>query len=231
MSIFAFMKKIYAFLKALGRNNDRVWFAGHKEEYLAMKEEADRLAESLIALVGEVEPDALRFRASDVTYRIYRDTRFSADKTPYKTHVGIFINPPKGKKSMRCGYYFHIEPGASIVCGGNMPLPGKVTRAIRRSIYDDPDEYLSIIDDSEFKKYFPKVGQEWLKTAPQGFPKDWEHIELLRPKDYGVAMDVADEFYTAPGLADRLRPIIAQIKRFNDFINYTIDDFDAPSAD
>ncbi|MDE5924309.1 MAG: DUF2461 domain-containing protein, partial [Muribaculaceae bacterium] len=128
------MADIIKFLKALGRNNNREWFALHKEEYLKVKEEVDRLAERLIAIVATVDPDAARFRPADVTYRIYRDTRFSTDKTPYKTHIGIFINPPAGKKSPRCGYYFHLEPEEFLVCAGNMPLPGPLTRAIRQSI-------------------------------------------------------------------------------------------------
>lgn len=219
------MKPI-TFLKSLRNNNNREWFAENKEKYQDVKAQIDALAERLIALVAEADPDAARFSAKDVTYRIYRDTRFSLDKTPYKTHFGIFINPPKGKKSMRCGYYFHIEPGHSIVCGGNMPLPGKVTAAIRRSIYDEFEEYSEIVDAPEFKKYFPKVGSQFLKTAPKGFPKDWEHIDYLKPKDFGVFMDVDDNFFDSPDLEITLSPIIAQISRFNNFINYTIDIFD-----
>lgn len=218
------MADIIKFLKALGRNNNREWFALHKDEYLKVKEEVDRLAERLIAIVATVDPDAARFRPADVTYRIYRDTRFSTDKTPYKTHIGIFINPPAGKKSPRCGYYFHLEPEECLVCAGNMPLPGPLTRAIRQSIFDETEEYLSIIDDPEFRKYFPGVGMEHLKTAPKGFPKDWKHIDLLRPKDFSVMMRVDDDFFLPAGLEERLRPIIPQMKRFNDFINFTIDE-------
>ena len=218
------MEKTISFLKALAANNCREWFALHKEEYMEVKKRVDDLAGLLIGLVAEEESEAARFRPSDVTYRIYRDTRFSNDKTPYKTHIGIFINPPGGKKSMRCGYYFHIEPGACMVCAGNMPLPGVLTRAIRQSIYDETEEYLSIVKSPEFTKYFPVVGSDFLKTAPKGFPRDWEHIDLLRSKDFSVTMQVENDYLRQEGLASRLRPVIRQMKRFNDFINFAIDE-------
>ncbi|MDE7510052.1 MAG: DUF2461 domain-containing protein [Muribaculaceae bacterium] len=220
------MSKIIPFLRSLRRHNDREWFNANKERYLKVKEEADSLAERLIALVAEVEPAASRMSARDVTYRIYRDTRFSTDKTPYKTHIGIFINPPHGKKSLRYGYYFHLEPDNSFICGGNMPAPAPLTKALRQSIYDNIEEYLDIVEDPEFKSLFPVIGTERLKLPPKGFPKDWEHIEYLKPKDFGTFMSVDDDFLTSPDAIDRLRPIVAQIKRLNDFINYTIDEYE-----
>lgn len=219
--------QIIPFLRSLRRHNDREWFNANKDKYIKVKEETDALAERLIALISEFEPAAANMTARDVTYRIYRDTRFSSDKTPYKTHIGIFINPPRGKKSWRYGYYFHLEPDNSFVCGGNMPAPGPLTRAIRQSIYDNIDEYLEIINDIEFKQYFPTIGMERLKSAPKGFPKDWEFIEYLKPKDYGTLMSVDDDFLTSPDTIDRLRPIVKQIKRLNDFINYTVDEYEA----
>lgn len=221
------MSKTIRFLKSLARHNDREWFNAHKDEYLKVKAETDDLAERLIGLIAEFDPEASRMSARDVTYRIYRDTRFSTDKTPYKTHVGIFINPPRGKKSWRNGYYFHIEPTNSFLCGGNMPAPAPLTLAIRRSIYDNIEEYLEIVEDPAFKQYFPTVGMERLKMAPKGFPKDWPYIEYLKPKDFGTLMHVDDDFYSSPDLLERLRPIIAQIKRLNDFINYTVDEFES----
>ena len=139
------MKQVYQFLRALTRHNDREWFNAHKDEYLKVKQTTERFAAELLVALSEIDPDAALLDVKDVTYRIYRDTRFSTDKTPYKTHIGIFINPPKGKKSLRFGYYFHIEPGASLICAGNMPYPTKLTNMLRRDIYDNIDEWLSII--------------------------------------------------------------------------------------
>lgn len=220
------IKVIYDFLGELSVNNNREWFNANKSEYRIVKENVDELAEMLISLVAEVEPMAANMRVQDVTYRIYRDTRFSLDKTPYKTHVGIFINPPRGKKSLRNGYYFHLEPGESMIAAGNMPGPTALTNAIRKEIFSNVEEYLSIIDDEEFKNYFPTVGDDLLVNAPKGFPKDWEYIDLLKPRSFGAFAMVKDSFYSNEGLADRLRPIIKQMKRLNDFVNYTVDDFE-----
>lgn len=221
------LKLIYTFLRDLKLNNNRDWFHANKDKYLVVKQNVDELAEMLIRLVAEVEPSASNMRVADVTYRIYRDTRFSLDKTPYKTHIGIFINPPRGKKSLRYGYYFHLEPDNSLIAAGNMPGPTALTNAIRKEIFSNVEEYLSIIDDKEFKKYFPVVGEDPLVNAPKGFPKDWEYIDLLKPRSFGAYAMEKDSFFTKDGLADRLRPIIRQMKRLNDFVNYTVDDFES----
>ena len=112
------MKTVISFLRSLRRHNDRIWFNEHKDQYLAVKDRIEVLTARLIAGVSEFDPEASRLRPADCLYRIYRDTRFSADKTPYKTHIGIYINPPGGKKSPTCGYYLHLEPDNCLVAGG-----------------------------------------------------------------------------------------------------------------
>lgn len=219
------MNKIYTFLKKLSRNNNRDWFNAHKEEYLEIKEQADRIGEILLATVAEIEPDATSMSLRDISYRIYRDTRFSSDKTPYKTHIGFFINPPFGKKSLRYGYYFHLEPGASIIAAGNMPGPTALTNRIRRDIFDNFEEWHNIVTSKEFTQYFPTVGSDPLKTAPKGFPKDWKYIDWLKPREFGAVMNVDDDFFVNPDLAEKIRPIVVQMKRLNDFINYSVDEY------
>lgn len=220
------MNDIIPFLRSLRSHNDREWFAANKERYLKVREAVEALASRLILLVGETDPSALHMRPSDVTYRIYRDTRFSADKTPYKTHIGIFINPPAGKKSMRCGYYLHIEPDNCFVAAGTVCLPSPLVREIRRSIYDEIDEYRSIVESDEFRAQYHTIGENMLKTAPKGFPKDWEYINYVRPKDFCCSSkQLSEEFMLRPDLPEALRPAIRQARRFNDFINYTIDEY------
>ncbi len=220
------MKRVLDFLKKLSANNNREWFNEHKEEYLDVKKRIDALALGLIAEVARLNPEAARLSVADCTYRIYRDTRFSADKTPYKTHIGIFINPPKGKKGLTLGYYFHIEPGNSFICGGTICLPSPVIKAVRQSIYDNIDEYRAIVEAPEFKKTFPVVGDNFLKTVPKGFPKDWEYMDYIRPKDFVIAKNLSDKEICENNLMDKLVPYLKLIKPFNDFINFTVEDFD-----
>lgn len=231
------MQQILSFLTRLRQNNDRDWFNAHKQEYNIVRKKTLTLTQALIQSIATIDPETLSLTPADCTYRIYRDTRFSTDKTPYKTHIGIFINPPEGKKSLRCGYYLHIEPRHTLLAAGTIQLPTPIIRAIRQSIYDNIGEYRSIIESPEFRRYFPEIGDNLLKTAPKGFPKDWPYIHYLRPRDFiasGALFSAALNRYdlsspdAATQLALQLMPALTQAKRFNDFINYAIDELSDP---
>lgn len=217
------MKQIISFLRSLRRHNDRVWFNENKQRYLDVKQQVEQLTSRLIAGIAEFEPDATRLRPEDCLYRIYRDTRFSADKTPYKTHIGIYINPPYGKKSPRCGYYLHIEPDNCLVAAGAWCPEGEIMKRIRRDIYDNVEEYLEILDAPDFRKYVAQMGDNLLKTAPKGFPKDWEHIDLLKPRDFTAYCRLSDDDLAASDLERRILDRMHALKPLNDFFNYTID--------
>lgn len=219
------MKEVFEFLKELRLNNNREWFNANKERYLRVKKTIDEFTSCLIAAVAEVEPDVAHLSPSECTYRIYRDTRFSHDKTPYKTHIGIFICPG-GKKSDQAGHYFHIEPGNCLFGGGCWCPPAPLLKDIRQDIYDNIEEYLEIIDNPEFKEKFPIVGSDPLKTAPKGFPKDWEHIDLLKPRDYTVIAPLPDSLFTGKDPISRLMPYIRTLQPLNSFLNYTISNKD-----
>ena len=178
------MEEVLDFLKDLGLNNNREWFESNKERYLKIKEYIETFVQVLINGISEFDDSAKYLTPKDCTYRIYRDTRFSQDKTPYKTHIGIFINPPFGKKSYRMGYYLHIEPDNCMIGVGNVCLPPAMIAGIRKSIRDNIEEYLNIIENPLFKKIYKKIGENPVKSAPKGFSKDWEYIELVKPKDY-----------------------------------------------
>lgn len=216
------MEDILHFLKELKENNNREWFNANKDWYQRVRGSAENLCIRLIEEISKVDKDAERLQIRDCMYRIYRDTRFSADKTPYKTHIGIFVNPPYGKKSLTCGYYLHIEPGNCFFCAGTIGLPSKTVTAIRQSIYDEIDEYREIVENDEFKRCFPVLGEDFLKTVPKGFSKDWEYIDYVRPRNFVAYGGLTDKEMCNPKLIENLRPAIRQAKRFNDFMNYTI---------
>lgn len=221
------MRRITDFLRRLAAENNREWFAAHKDEYLDVKRLTEEIAEHLIAAVATVDSEAARLSAADCTYRIYRDTRFSADKTPYKTHVGIFVNPPFGKKSLTCGYYLHLEPENVFFAAGTVCLPSKIVTAIRRSIRENTDDYLRIIRSPGFASLFTTVGENPVKTAPKGFDRNWEHIDLVRPRDFVATapLDPATLPDDPAALAEHLLPYIREASRFNTFMNCTIEDF------
>lgn len=216
---------IFQFLKNLSANNNREWFNEHKEEYKRAHLEFEILVTAVIDRIATFDESIKGIQAKDCIYRIYRDTRFSQDKTPYKTHFGAYINA-KGKKSGHCGYYVHLENGNSMLAGGSFCLDSTVLKAVRQSIYDNIDEYRGIVEDPEFKQYFPVIGESHLKTAPQGFPKDFKYIDYLKCKDYTCSYYTPDKVFLAPDFLDTLEKVFSQLKRFADFTNFTIDDYE-----
>ncbi|WP_321423744.1 DUF2461 domain-containing protein [uncultured Bacteroides sp.] len=216
---------IFQFLKELSANNNREWFNEHKEDYLKAQSEFEQLLAVIIDRIALFDEEIKGVQVKDCTYRIYRDTRFSPDKTPYKIHFGGYINA-KGKKSEHCGYYVHLQLGNCLLAGGSYCPPPNILKALRQSVYDNIDEYLSIVEDPAFKKYFPVVGETFLKTAPKGFPKDFKYIDYLKCKDYSCACSVPDEFFTDKYMLDNVSDIFKQLKRFCDFTNYAIDEFE-----
>lgn len=216
---------IFQFLKNLAANNNREWFNEHRDEYEKARTEFENFLSVVITRISLFDETIRGVQPKDCTYRIYRDTRFSSDKTPYKNHFGGYINA-KGKKSNHCGYYIHIQPESCMLAGGSLCLPPHILKALRQSIYDNIDEYRSIVEDPEFKRFFPVIGEDWLKTAPKGFPKDFKYIDYLKPREFVCSYNVPDNFFLAPEVLDKTEETFRQFKRFADFINYTIDDFE-----
>jgi uncharacterized protein (TIGR02453 family) len=188
-------------------------------------QEFDKLLTMLIARIGEFDPSIRHLQPKDCTWRIYRDVRFSYDKRPYKTHIGGFISA-KGKKSLHLGYYYHLEPEGCFFAGGTYGLTPKQLQAVRQSIYNDIDEYRSIIEDKQFKQLFPTIGMEEMKVNPKGFPKDFPYMDLLKRKDFSVFKYFDDDFVKRPDFVDAWVEWARVAKPFLDFINYTVDDFE-----
>lgn len=218
------MNQILTFLSDLSKNNNREWFAANKSTYLEVKDKIELLTARLISDLAKFEPEAAHLTPSECLYRIYRDTRFKSDKTPYKTHIGIYISPYGGKKSTRAGYYVHFEPHNCFLGGGMWCPPAPLLKAVRQSIYDNVEEYLEIIDNPEFKGLYGEPGENLLKTAPKGFPKDWDHIGLLRPRDYTAGTRISDRTITSKNAPAKIIDAFRILKPYNDFLNYTFEE-------
>ncbi|MDR3117830.1 MAG: DUF2461 domain-containing protein [Mediterranea sp.] len=214
---------VYDFLEKLASNNNREWFNKHRDEYEKARLEFEKLVAAAIDRISLFDETIWGVQVKNCTYRIYRDTRFSPDKTPYKVHMGAYINA-KGKKSDYCGYYIHLQPGNSLLAGGSYCPSSELLKALRKAVYSNIDEYRSIVEDPKFKDYFPQIGYNFLKTAPKGFPKDFEHMDYLKCKEYCCDCAVPDSVFTSPNVLDRIEEISRQLKRFLDFINYSIDE-------
>lgn len=175
----------YKFFEALKRNNNRPWYAEHKPEYEAIRQWwLDGMAR-VHALVAEQWPEVTYSNLK--TFRIYRDTRFSADKTPYKTHIGSTLAPPSSHDVHCPGVYLEvgIPDTDSGVFAGIWAPENKVLQKLRKAIVDNREEWEEIVNDPTFLKFYPEWFGERLKTAPKGWPKDHPMIEYLRLKHIG----------------------------------------------
>lgn len=213
------MEKTIAFLKAIQKNNNKEWFDANKDKYLAAKEEYEVLVDQLIKGLSKFDKQVpASMKAKDCTFRIYKDVRFSKDKTPYKTNMGASMNPG-GKKSLVAGYYFHMEPGGkSFLAGGvYMPEPA-ILQAIRQEIDYNPEPLLKVLKSAGFKKYFNGLdGEDKLKTAPKGFEKDHPQLELLKNKHFVVSHYLDDKELSSKNLADT---VLGGFKAMHPFLMY-----------
>jgi len=160
----------------------------------------------------------------DCIFRIFRDVRFSKDKRPYKTNFGSFI-AKGGRKSEYAGYYFHIEPGGSFIGGGiYMPQAGPL-KAIRNHIEEHPDEFLAIINDPNFKSFFPEMMDHKLKTAPRGVDKNHPYIDLLRYKSFAFSSPVKKEILLSGKYVETCVNAYRELHKVNAFLNEALNDF------
>lgn len=219
------IQEILSFLSELKQNNNREWFAQNKHRYDSTRSDFEIFSRSLITEIGKFDPEVKNLDAKDCVFRIYRDTRFAADKTPYKTHYGVFIAAAGGRKSIRGGYYLHLEPEGCFVAVGVWAPPSDLLKALRQTVYDNIDELKEITSDASFKKYFDGFyDEDKLKTAPKGFPKDFPEIELLKLKHYMVEYKLNDKLLNATDFVGEVAEILSTAYPLNKFLNYTVDE-------
>ena len=223
-------KRILNFLKAVMANNNRPWFQAHRADYDAARAEFERGVQQALERIISFDPSVVTQSVKDCTYRFYRDTRFSPDKSPYKNHFGAYINA-HGKKALRGGYYIHLEPGGCLLAVGNYWLPTNILTACRNEMMGNEAAWLRCVDTPDFHRYFDDdgitgFGLTKLKTCPAGFPRDYAHVGYLRLKDYCAWHRVADSFFEGDGWLDEMEHVFRTAKPMMDFMNSVIDDYE-----
>ena len=238
-------KCILDFLRQVMANNNREWFQQHKNDYQVARAEFEHGLQQAIGRIMAFDPEIAHVQVKDCTYRFYRDTRFSTDKSPYKNHFGAYINA-KGKKALRSGYYIHMEPDHCLLAAGNYWLPTNILTSCRNEMMANTAEWLRCVENEEFLRYFgsdaamntkePTNVDSWdqpqgfgltkLKTCPAGFPKDWPHVGYLRLKDYCCWHAVPETFFAGDGWLDEMERIFRAAKPMMDFMNSVIDDYE-----
>lgn len=212
------LKPTLEFLSKLKKNNNRVWFQENRAAFDQTQEAFSIFVDTLIHDLGRVD-DLAGLSAKDCIFRIYRDVRFSKDKSPYKTNMGAEIGGG-GRKSGRLGYYVHIAPHDQSMIAGGLYMPsGEQIAKFRQAIARDAKKFKKIINDKDFKKYFSTLEGEKLKTAPQGFARDHPEIELLKLKQVVVYHRLSDEQVLASNAAARAVTVFKAMKPFLDYLN------------
>ncbi len=208
------MKEVFDFLNALKSNNNRDWFMNHKPDYEQAHETMISFAESLIIEMNkhdQIKPTT----GKKSLFRIYRDVRFSKDKTPYKTSWNGRLARDTDK--LRGGYYYHLEPGNTFIAGGFWGPNAQDLLHIRKQIQQDSAPLRNVLKEKKFRDYFGKLEGEVVKTAPKGFSKDDPDIDLLKHKSFVLTHYFIDE---EAYQKDFVKKISAGFQNMRPFLNY-----------
>lgn len=215
-------KSTLAFLSDLKKHNDRDWFQANKDRYLEAKADFEGLVGELIKRIAVFDPSVEGLDPAKCAFRIYRDARFSKDKSPYKTNFGAQLSADKFKQ--RAGYYLHVEPGNSFLGGGAYHPDPKWLKSIRDAIAEDGKFFRRLLAAAPFRKEFGELQGETLKSAPQGFPSDHPHIGLLRHKDFIAMRPCKDAEILAADFPRRASASYKALAPLNRFLNDVSED-------
>jgi uncharacterized protein (TIGR02453 family) len=206
----------FDFLKLIKKNNDRDWFNKNKERYLKELQNIELFADALLAEMNK--HDVIETVSGKKSlHRIYRDVRFSKDKTPYNTHWGGSFK--RATKARRGSYYFHLEPGNTFVAGGFWgPEPGDLKR-VRDEFAYDAKTFRAILKNKNFIKTFGTLKGEQIKTTPKGFDADNEAIDLLRYKQYLLIKKFTDKETMSPDFLKTINTTFTHMRPFLDYMS------------
>lgn len=205
-------KDIFDFLKALEKNNNREWFTEHKSQFKALESKVKDFYKSVLqALEEHDEIEKLKM------FRIYRDVRFSKDKTPYKIHfAGSFS---RMGASLRGGYYIRLKPGESFIATGFWEPNKDDLLRIRKELEMDSSEFREILNDPAFKKVWGKLQGEELKTSPKGFDKEDPNIDLIRKKQFIFVKHFSDQEVFSPEFKNTVNESFKAIRPYFDLMS------------
>ncbi|MFE3869231.1 DUF2461 domain-containing protein [Flavobacterium sp. LS2P90] len=214
-------KDTLQFLEDLKANNNRDWFLENKKRYEVFKKDLHQLIADLLDAMKPLDPSLEMLEVKNCTFRINRDIRFSKDKSPYKSHVGIWIS--SGAKGMnRSGYYIQIEKGASFIAGGLYCPEAEDLKKMRKEIAYFHDDLEAILNEKEFKKEFNNFDRNeknTLKNPPRGYEKDHPAIELLKLKSFESTQRIDISEVTKKDFVATVSKKLITLKPLNDFIN------------
>ena len=216
------------FLRNLKKNNRKEWFDANRSKYEAAKNDVLQFSAGIIKNLGRTDDTIAHLEPRDCVFRINRDVRFSKDKSPYKTNMGVYFSKG-GKKGVQAGYYFHFEPGSSFVAGGLwMPMPAELKK-VRQEIDYNWDEFKAIINNKRFKTNFRDLGRDAdsvLSRPPKGYDDDNPAIDYIKLKSFIASAKMSDTDLTSKDLVKTVVAKFAVLKPLIDFLNRAVEEQD-----
>jgi len=214
-------KNSLQFLEDLKENNYRDWFQANQKRYDEYKKDYRQIVEAFVTEMSKGDETLSQLEFKDCSFRINKDIRFSKDKSPYKTNMGIWMSAGT-KNTNLAGYYVHIEKGASFIAAGVHWPDAADLKKIRSEIagfYEDLEE---IVDESEFKKIFGSLDSDennTLKTAPKDYPKDHTAIRFLKLKGFTATATLSDKEIESKDFVANTSKKLLVLKPFVEFLN------------
>ncbi|MFT4246644.1 MAG: DUF2461 domain-containing protein [Pseudomonas sp.] len=216
----------FKFLRGLARHNDKAWFAAHKAQYEAhVRQPFLRLLTDLQPALAEVSE---HFRADPRTqggslFRIYRDARFSSDKSPYKSWQGARLFHARRREVPAPSFYLHLQPGESFVGAGIWHPEPEVQRRIRQFIFDNPGSWKAAAHDPKLLRRFALAQEEKMVRPPRGFPAEFEFLDDLKQRNWVMWRSLDDATMTSPRLRQSIAADLATLGPFVDYLCAALD--------
>lgn len=209
------------FLEDLKSNNNRDWFIANKKRYEIFKKDYHQLVSKFLDAMKPLDASLEMLEIKNCTFRINRDIRFSKDKSPYKSHIGIWMSAGT-KGNNRAGYYVHLEKNASFIAGGFYAPESEDLKKVRKEIAFFYEDLETIIENQKFKKEFgtfARTEKSCLKNPPRGYDKDHPAIELLKLKSFEVLQKFDFNEVSQPEFVAKMTKKLILLKPLNEFMN------------
>lgn len=217
-----YISQLFEFLQQLAANNNRQWFAENKSQYIELRQLWENDIDRLIAYMSTWDSRLSHLSAKTTAYRIYRDIRFSPDKSPFKTHFGAAFSP-YGKSTHRAALYLHMDNSPqSGIYGGLWCPDSSMLRKIRRAIVDNIEEFEDIVNSPDLISTFPDWCGESLKTVPKGYDRNHPLAHYIRLKDFARFAHIPRQQFLNPDWPEIIAEKFSKIAPLIQFLNYSI---------
>ena len=218
-------KEAIQFIEDLKANNNTEWMHANKKRYESFKKDYHSYIASILEEMKPLDKSLEPLEIKNCTFRINRDIRFSKDKSPYKTNIGVWFSTNKLKKNSP-GYYIHFEKGSSFIAGGSWSPEVEELKKIRKEIAFFYDDLEKILNDADFKKEFKTLSRDEnnvLKKAPKGYEPNHPAIEYLKLKSFTASQKIEDKLFSDSDFAKKIAKKLIVMKNFNHFLNRALE--------